>query len=275
MAGLTLTGIDGKVAVVTGAGRMKSIGRSIALELARAGADVVVTGSGRPPERYPDDEQAAGWRDVDSVGEEIEACGRRALPLVSDVGDEGAVRDLLDRTLAEFGRVDFIVNNAGAARGPDRVPVVEMPIDVWDAVLRVNLRGPFLMSKIFGRQLVDAGNGGSIVNISSLAGKSLGPNAAAYVASKAGLQGLTGSMAQEIGRHGVRVNALCPGFVDTSRVADLFEDGEFDARLERIPLGRVGAGEDVAWAAVYLCSDQGSWISGQSINLCGGTVVSR
>ena len=82
-------------------------------------------------------------------------------------------------------------------------------------------------------------------------------------------------MAQEIGQHGIRVNALCPGFVDTSRVADLFEDGEFETRLARIPLGRVGLGEDIAWAAVYLCSDQGSWISGQSINLCGGTVVAR
>ncbi|MYH41479.1 MAG: SDR family oxidoreductase [Chloroflexi bacterium] len=275
MTGLTLTGIEGKVAVVTGAGRMKSIGRSIALELAKAGADVAVTGSGRPPERYPDDEKAAGWRDVASVAEEIEAAGRRALPVVSDVGDERSVRELLELTLAEFGRVDFIVNNAGAARGPDRVPVVEMPVDVWDTVLRVNLRGPFLMSKIFGQQLIDAGNGGAIVNISSLAGKTLGPNASAYVASKAGLQGLTGSMAQEIGQHGIRVNALCPGFVDTSRVADLFEDGEFETRLARIPLGRVGLGEDIAWAAVYLCSDQGSWISGQSINLCGGTVVAR
>lgn len=275
MAGLTLTGIEDKVAVVTGAGRMKSIGRSIAIELARAGADVVITGTGRSPERYPDDEKAAGWRDVASVAGEIEAAGRRALPLVSDVGDEGSVRDLLGRTLAEFGRVDFIVNNAGAARGPDRVPVVDMPVDVWDTVLRINLRGAFLMSKVFGEQLIDAGNGGAIVNISSIGGKMLGPNAAAYVASKAGLQGLTGSMAQEIGAHGVRVNALCPGFIDTSRVADLWDDPEIDDRIARIPMGRVGLGEDIGWAAVYLCSDQGSWITGQSINVCGGAAVAR
>lgn len=275
MAGLNLTGIEGKVAVVTGAGRMKSIGRAIAVELARAGADVVVTGTGRPPERYPDDEKAAGWKDIASVAAEIEAAGRRALPLVSDAGDEGSVRDLLDRTLAAFGRVDFVVNNAGAARGADRVPVTDMPVDAWDTVIRVNLRGAFLMSKVFGGRLVEAGAGGVIVNISSIAGKLLPPNTAAYAASKAGLQALTASMAQEVGRHGVRVNAICPGLVDTSRMADVFEDPEFDARAARIPIGRAGLGEDIGWAAVYLCSDQGSWITGQSINVCGGNAVAH
>ena len=275
MAGLTLTGIEGKVAVVTGAGRMKSIGRAIAVELAGAGADVVVTGTGRPPERYPDDEKAAGWRDVASVADEIEAAGRRALPLVSDASDEASVRDLLARVLDRFGRVDFVVNNAGAARGPDRVPVVDMPVDAWDTVLRVNLRGAFLMSKVFGGRLVEQGEGGVIVNISSIAGKLLPPNTAAYAASKAGLQALTASMAQEVGAHGVRVNAICPGLVDTSRMADVFGDPDFAARAARIPIGRAGLGEDIGWAAVYLCSDQGSWITGQSINVCGGNAVAH
>lgn len=275
MAGLTLSGIEGKVAVVTGAGRMKSIGRAIAVELANAGADVVVTGTGRPPERYPDDEKAAGWKDIASVAPEIEAAGRRALPLVSDAGDEAAVRDLLARVLDEFGRVDFVVNNAGAARGPDRVPVVDMPVDAWDTVLRVNLRGAFLMSKVFGGRLVEQGGGGAIVNISSIAGKLLPPNTAAYAASKAGLQALTASMAQEVGAHGVRVNAICPGLVDTSRMADVFGDPDFAARAARIPIGRAGLGEDIGWAAVYLCSDQGSWITGQSINVCGGNAVAH
>ena len=275
MAGLTLSGIEGKVAVVTGAGRMKSIGRAIAVELANAGADVVVTGTGRPPERYPDDEKAAGWKDIASVAAEIEAAGRRALPLVSDAGDEAAVRDLLARVLDQFGRVDFVVNNAGAARGPDRVPVVDMPVDAWDTVLRVNLRGAFLMSKVFGGRLVEQGEGGAIVNISSIAGKLLPPNTAAYAASKAGLQALTASMAQEVGAHGVRVNAICPGLVDTSRMADVFGDPDFAARAARIPIGRAGLGEDIGWAAVYLCSDQGSWITGQSINVCGGNAVAH
>lgn len=273
MEPLTLTGLEGKVAVVTGAGRMRSIGRPIAVEMARAGCKVVLTGTGRPPEQYPDDEKAAGWRDIDSVVDEIRAFAGTALGVVSDVGDEGAVRALLERTLAEFGRVDFVVNNAGAARGRDRVPVVNMPIDAWDTVIRVNLRGTFLMSKIFGQHLIDAGHGGSIVNISSIAGKLLPPNTSAYAASKAGIQALTASMAQEVGQFGIRVNAICPGLVDTVRIDDIRGTPAWDQATARIALRRMGRGEEIAWAVMYLCSDQGAWFTGQSINLDGGHAV--
>ncbi|HJN40417.1 MAG TPA: SDR family NAD(P)-dependent oxidoreductase, partial [Chloroflexota bacterium] len=150
MAGLELSGLAGKVAVVTGRGRMRSIGRSIAVEMARAGCDVVVTGTGRAPENYPDDEKTAGWRDIESVAEEVEATGQRALAVVSDVSDPASVEALTAQVLGEFGRVDFIVNNAGAARGPDRVPVVDLAIDDWMKVIRVNLTGTFLMSHFFG-----------------------------------------------------------------------------------------------------------------------------
>ena len=273
MSTLELTGLEGKVAVVTGAGRMRSIGRSIALEMAKAGCDVVITGTGRSPDRYPDAEKAAGWKDIESVAEEIRAVGKKALPLVSNVADEGSVQDLLKATITEFGGCDFIINNAGAARGEDRVPVVDMPIEQWDTVLNVNLRCTFLMSRIFGKHLIEADNGGAIVNISSIAGKILGPNMSAYVASKAAVQGLTASMALEIGRYGVRVNTICPGLVDTSRMDDVFDDPNFDERAARIPIGRAGTGEDIGYQAVYLCSDQGSWITGQSINVCGGNAV--
>ena len=273
MSTFELTGLEGKVAVVTGAGRMRSIGRSIALEMAKAGCDVVITGTGRSPDRYPDAEKAAGWKDIESVAEEIRAVGKKALPLVSNVADEGSVQDLLKATITEFGGCDFIINNAGAARGEDRVPVVDMPIEQWDTVLNVNLRGTFLMGRIFGKHLIEADNGGAIVNISSIAGKILGPNMSAYVDSKAAVQGLTASLAQEIGRYGVRVNTICPGLVDTSRMDDVFDDPNFDERAARIPIGRAGTGEDIGYQAVYLCSDQGSWITGQSINVCGGNAV--
>src|SRR3978361_84258 len=115
MAGLMLTGLEDKVAVVTGAGRMRSIGRPIAVELARAGCDVVLTGTGRPLERYPDDEREVGWRDIEAAAHEVRARGRRALPLVSDVSDPDAVDALATRVLDELGRVDIVVNNAGAA----------------------------------------------------------------------------------------------------------------------------------------------------------------
>jgi NAD(P)-dependent dehydrogenase (short-subunit alcohol dehydrogenase family) len=273
MPALELTGLEGKVAVVTGGGRMRSIGRPIAVEMAKAGVKVVVTGSGRPPEQYPDDEKAAGWRDVDSVVEEIAAAGGKAIGLASDVGDEAAVRALLKRTLDEFGRVDFVINNAGAARGRDRVPVVDTPIDAWDTVIRVNLRGTFLMSKVFGQHLIDAGQGGAIVNISSIAGKLLPPNTTAYAASKAGIQALTAGMAQEVGQFGIRVNAICPGLVDTVRIDDIRDTPAWDMATGRIPLRRMGSGEEIAWMTMYLCSDQGSWFNGQSINLDGGSAV--
>ena len=273
MTGLQLTGLEGKVAVVTGAGRMRSIGRQIAVEMAKAGCSVVATGSGRPKEQFPDDEKAAGWRDVESVADEIAQAGGRAIGLASDVGDESEVRALLERTLAEYGRADFIINNAGAARGRDRVPVVDMPIDAWDTVIRVNLRGTFLMSKVFGQHLIDAGHGGCIVNISSIAGKILPPNTSAYAASKAAIQALTASMAQEVGVHGIRVNAICPGLVDTVRIDDIRDTPAWDMATARIPLQRMGSGDEIAWATIYLCSDQGAWFTGQSINLDGGMAV--
>ena len=271
---MELTGLDGKVAVVTGAGRMRSIGREIALAFARVGTDVVITGTGRSPDRYPEDEQAAGWRDIDSVADEIRELGSRALPLVSDVADEGAVRSLLDRTLAEFGRVDFVINNAAAARGPDRVPVVDMPIDAWDTVIRVKLRGTFLMSKIFGRKLIDQDEGGAIINISSIAGKMLPANACAYGAANTGVQALSAGMSGELGPHNIRVNAICPGVVDTNRLDYVPRGSEgWQQMIERIPLRRPSEGADVPALTLFLCSDQGSWITGQSINVDGGMSV--
>jgi len=269
-----LTGLTDKVAVVTGAGRMRSIGRPIAIELARAGCDIVLTGTGRSPDRYPDDEKAAGWRDIESVADEVRALGRRAITAVSDVSDLAAVEALAARTMQEFGRVDVLVNNAGASRGEDRRPVLDVDPDVWKNVININLTGAFLMSKVFGRLLVGGGRGGSIVNISSIAGKLLAPNNAAYAASKAGLQALTASMSGEVAAAGVRVNAICPGIVDTSRLDDIGRGDSWDAVVARsIPLGRAGSGNDIANAVVFLCSDQGAWVTGQSWNVDGGTAV--
>jgi NAD(P)-dependent dehydrogenase (short-subunit alcohol dehydrogenase family) len=269
-----LTGLTDKVAVVTGAGRMRSIGRPIAVELARAGCDIVLTGTGRPPDRYPDDEKAAGWRDIESVAEEVRAFGRTAITAVSDVADLDAVEALARRTIDELGRVDIVVNNAGAARGADRVPVVDLDPGLWRTVIDVNLTGAFLMSKVFGRLLAESGDGGSIVNISSIAGKLLSPTTAAYAASKAGLQALTACMSGEVAAAGVRVNAICPGVIDTSRMDDLGrEDVWRELVTTRIPLQRAGTGEDIAYIVVYLCSDQGAWVTGQSWNVDGGTVV--
>jgi 3-oxoacyl-[acyl-carrier protein] reductase len=274
--GVALTGLEGKVAVVTGAGRMRSIGRPIAVALARAGCDVVITGTGRPPERYPDDEKAAGWRDIESVADEIRALGRRAWAVVTDVSDPTAVDELATGVTDQFGRVDVVVNNAGAARGADRVPVIDLEPAEWHKVIDVNLHGTFYMSRTFGRRLVEQGTGGSIVNISSVGGKLMAARTAAYAASKAAIHALTCAMAEELGPDGVRVNAVCPGIVDTYRLDDIPRGEPFDRMVrERIPLRRAGTGEDVASMVVYLCADQGAWVSGQLYTVDGGMVRGR
>ena len=275
MSSLELTGLDGKVAVVTGAGRMRSIGRPIAVELARAGCDVVVTGTGRSPDRYPDDEKAAGWRDIESVADEIRALGRKATAVVSDVSDDRSVDALVQQVINEHGRIDFVVNNAGAARGEDRRPIVDVEPDVWRRVIDVNLIGSFLMSRAFARKMIEQGEGGGIVNISSIAGKMLPPENAAYAASKAGLHALTACMSGEVGKDNIRVNAICPGIIDTSRLDDM--RGEMWDRIvqDYIPLGRAGTGEEIAYMTVFLCSDQGAWVTGQIYNVDGGQVAGR
>jgi NAD(P)-dependent dehydrogenase (short-subunit alcohol dehydrogenase family) len=177
--------------------------------------------------------------------------------------------------LDELGRVDVVVNNAGAARGDDRVPVVDLPDDLWRTVIDVNLNGTFYMSRTFGRHLVAQGEGGSIVNISSVAGKIMAPRTAAYAASKAGIHALTCVMAAELARNEIRVNAICPGLIDTGRLDDIPRD-KWDTMIRRqIPLGRIGTGEDVAWMTAFLCSDQGSWITGQLYTVDGGTAPGR
>ena len=288
---MELTGLEGKVAVVTGAGRMRGIGRAIAVALARAGCDVVVTGTGRDPASFPAAEQEAGWRDIDSVAAEIEALGRRALPLIGTVTDPFQIDLVASNTMKAMGRVDFVVNNAGSARGLDQNPVVDVPPDAWRRVVDVNLNGVFYVSRAFGRRLVAQGEGGAIVNISSIAGKVFAANEAAYSASKAGQNALTACMAREMGQHQIRVNSVCPGLVDASRM-DNVPRGKDTARQEgvrttpgpaafdwdahvstQIPLGRAGQSDDVANAVVYLCSEQGAWITGQSINVDGGNCV--
>lgn len=269
MGDFALTGLEGKVAVVTGAGRMRSIGRPIAVELARAGCDIVLTGTGRSPDRYPDDEKAAGWRDIASVAAEVEALGRRALPLVADIADIAAVESLADQVLERFGRVDIVVNNAGAARGEDRRPVIDLEVDAWNTVMNVNLTGTFFMSKVFGRKLVEAGNGGSIVNISSIAGMMGIFGGTAYGATKWAVRGMTKVAAKELGRHGIRVNSIHPGYIETDMLSEAGLDDQ--ERLARtVPLRRMGTVTDIASMALFLAGDTAAYCTGQEFVVDGG-----
>jgi len=272
-----LSGLTGKVAVVTGAGRLRGIGRMVAIELARGGCDVVLTGTGRPADQGPDDEKAVGWKDIESVADEVRAFGRKALPIVASVAEESGVNAVLEQTLATFGRADFLVNNAASGRGNDRVAVVDLDVSEWMRVINVNLHGTFLMSRAFAQQMVKQGDGGAIVNISSIAGKALPPRATAYAASKAGIQALTAGMAVELAPMGIRVNALCPGFVDTSRmdVEGVTHDDRVAQAAERNPLRRAADGQEIGTMTAFLCSDQGNYINGQSINVNGGSFVAH
>ncbi len=268
---LSLTGFDGKIALVTGAGRMRSIGRPIALTLARGGCDIVLTGTGKPSERYPPDERTAGWRDIESVADEIRALGRRALTVVSDVRDPAAVESLAARVRSELGPVAFLVNNAGSTRGKDRQPVVDLPVEEWQRVIDTNFNGAFYMCRAFARQMIEAGQGGAIVNISTLGARLLAAGTAAYASSKLAINGLTTILAGELGRHRIRVNAVCPGVIDTSRLDDMGRTEAWQGLIKAfIPLGRAGTGEDIAHAVAFLCSEQGAWISGQSLYVDGG-----
>ena len=275
-----MTDLSGKVAIVTGAGRYRGIGRDTALALARAGADVAVTGTGRSPETFPEDEKAMGWRDIESVADEIRAMGRRAATIVADLSDGEQARGIVDKTVDELGSVDILVNNAAFAMAGDRVPVIDLDDDLWHRVIDIKIHGSYYASKAAAQAMIRQGTGGSIVMVSSIAGKIQPRNFAAYVVANMGLQGLTGSLSKELGEHQINVNCVCPGVIDTSRWDNKRDNtpGGRDEwqRLEtNIPMGRTGTGVDVANMIVFLCSDAGHWVSGQCINIDGGQVSSH
>ncbi|MCI0867732.1 MAG: glucose 1-dehydrogenase [Chloroflexi bacterium] len=279
--------LNGKVAIVTGAGGRHGIGRAIALRLAQEGADVVVTDIQRSLDHMRPADRQAGWRGLPSVVEEIEALGRQGLGLYSDVSDSAQVTDMVGRTLEQFGRIDILVNNAGSQPGPDRVLVVDLEESAFDEVMRVNVRGTYLCSKAVAQHMIGRGGGGKIIVISSGAGKRGRARFAAYCASKFALIGFTQSLAQELGEHKINVNAICPGLVDTERTdfiaAALAPEGQsaeehrvlmIRERSEAIPLGRVAAGEDIARTAAFLASSESDYLTGLSISVAGGSEMS-
>ena len=265
--------LDGKVAIITGAGRRRSIGRSTAHALAEMGADLVLTGTGRDPSTFPPDEQEIGWRDIESVADEVRALGRRALTIVGTVTEEDDVDTIISRTLDEFGRIDILVNNAAYRYGPDRVPLVELDPDTFQKVIDVKVRGTYLCSKAVAKVLMEQGEGGKIVTIASAAGKRASAATLAYNAANFAQIGMTQSMALELGPHGINVNAVCPGLVDTSRLDPLGRGEVWEERAKLAPIGRAGTPEEVAGLIAFLCSEAASWIHGQSINIGGGTVM--
>ena len=193
---------DGKVAIITGAGRMRGIGRATAISFAERGADVVVTGTGRDPSTFPADEQAAGWRDVESVAEEVRSLGRRALPLKVDVSDGAQVQAMVDRTVDDLGRIDFLVNNAAAGRTGGLIPLAELPEETWRHVIDVKLTGTYLCTRAVLRVLLRQEQGGSVINVSTVEAKRTPVNDSAYATASAALYTLNCDCGQRGGPAG-------------------------------------------------------------------------
>lgn len=245
--------LEGKIAVVTGGSR--GIGRAVCLELARQGAAVVFS--------YAGNTTAAGETEAACA-----ALGRPARGVRADVTDAAAVKALLDGVVKEFGRIDILVNNAGITR--DGL-TLQMKEEDFDAVLDTNLKGAFCCCKAVYRPMMRQ-RSGRIINMSSIVGLRGNPGQANYCASKAGLIGLTKSLAKELAARKVTVNAVAPGFIDTDMTAVLSEQAK-EAMLSTIPMAKLGQPEDVAHAVAFFASDEAAYITGQVLCVDGGMAV--
>jgi NAD(P)-dependent dehydrogenase (short-subunit alcohol dehydrogenase family) len=243
--------ITNKVALITGSSR--GIGRAIALAFARAGADIVII--------YHKQADSAN-----SVVAEIRKLGRRALSLQIDVSSRAMVQGMISRTLETFDRIDVLVNNAGILQ---QKPFLEISDEDWDRIMDVNLKGAFLCSqKVF--PVMQKQKSGAIINMASSGGQLGGPLAVHYSASKAGVICLTKSLARIGAFYGIRVNCIAPGLIDTEMTKDEICSDAGREKVRQIPIQRPGTVDEVARAAVFLASDDASYITGQTVNVNGG-----
>ncbi|MCX6049299.1 MAG: 3-oxoacyl-ACP reductase FabG [Chloroflexi bacterium] len=272
--------LDGKVALVTGAGGQHGLGRAIAVRLAQEGAHVVINDVVERRINSPE------WAGLPDLAHEIEALGRQSLSVVADVSNAGQVEAMMQQALQKFGQVDILVNNAGALAGRDRVPVVELEEAEWDRIQNINTKGPFLCSRAVARAMIARGQGGKIINMSSVSGQRGVARFAAYCASKFAIRGFTQSLALELAPYKINVNAICPGLMETERVADMAAalapegvSAEAQRQLmiaqanQTIPLGRIGQADDVARTAAFLASAESDYLTGLSIPVAGGTYL--
>ncbi len=279
-----MPGLEGKVALVTGAGGMRGVGRATTLKLAAQGADVAITDIQRDATDLPPGEVRVEWRGVLSVAEEVEALGRRCLPVYCDLGQSAQIEELVERVVDHYGRIDILVNNARAIIGRDKVPVTELEQEVWDHFLAINTTAVFLCTKFAGREMAARGEGGRIINIASNAAKQASAMGAAYSASKFAVLGLTQASALDLAPYNITVNAVCPGPINTDRMSywerdqaaergvslEEFRGGIVQDAGQRTPLGRIAEAEDVANMAAFLASEEASFITGQAYNVNGG-----
>ena len=243
--------LENKIALVTGAAR--GIGQAIALQLASDGADLALC------------DVKVEW--LEDTAAKVKALGRRVETYAMNVADGAAVGEAVAKVAADFGRIDVLVNNAGITRD---TLLIRMSEEDWDAVLDINLKGAFLVTKAVVKHMMKQ-RAGAIVNIASVVGIMGNAGQANYTASKAGLIALTKTTAKEMGSRNIRVNAVAPGFIHTAMTDKLSEPVK-DAMLKMVPLGRLGEPEDVAKAVAFLASVNAAYVNGQTLAVCGGMV---
>lgn len=242
--------LEGKVALITGAAR--GIGKAIATQYALAGADVAFT-------------DMASQEVIDEATKELSAHGTKIIGYISNAADYAASQATVEQIAKDFGRIDILVNNAGITR--DGL-LMRMSEEQWDLVINVNLKSAFNLTKAVTPIMMKQ-RSGSIINMSSVVGVSGNAGQANYSASKAGMIGLTKSVAQELGSRGIRCNAVAPGFIITEMTGQLPEEVRKEW-ASKIPLRRGGTPEDVAGVCIFLGSDLSAYVSGQVVNCCGG-----
>jgi 3-oxoacyl-[acyl-carrier protein] reductase len=247
-------GLSGKVALITGSAR--GIGKAIALELANHGAEIVIN------DILPKNE-------IDKTLEEIRKSGDRAIGIRADITIFEEVESMVKEIINKFGKIDILVNNAGIIR--DSL-LIRMKEEDWDAVININLKGTFNCSKTVARYMMKQKSGGKMVNISSVIGLVGNIGQANYAASKAGIIGLTKSIAKELALRNINVNAIAPGFIETDMTKRLSEKVRKDLQ-QQIPLKRLGTVKDIAKVVYFLVSDNANYITGQVINVDGGMVM--
>jgi len=269
--------LAGRVALITGAGRMGGIGAAVALRLAQDSADIVVADLCAPPTDLPHAGNGQ-WEQLAAVAGEVQAQGARGLPLRVDISDAASVQAMVAQVREAFGRLDILVNNAGVAVGPAQV--MDMADEAWRRTLEINATGTFLCCKYALPLMLEGALGGRVVNMASIAAERPKPFVSAYAASKAAVLALTRSLAQEVAAHGITVNAVLPGDVDTAmkqwglqveaQAMSRPYDDVVAATVARIPLGRLATPADVANLVAFLVSDEAEFITGQAYNITGG-----